>query len=98
MAFGSARSFLRRLFASRGLALHDVAPEAEPEVAWYRPLTKREAEVAALILAGSTDREIARSFGADQRAVNVCVVVIMQKLGVHKRAEIAAWVRQHRPG
>jgi len=47
--------------------------------------------------AGSTNLEIATRIGDDQRMIGGCVALIMNKLGVSKRAEIAAWVAQHRP-
>ena len=98
MAFAGVRAFLRRPFASRGPWRHHVVSDGKPAEAWYRPLTKREAQVAELILAGSTDREIARIIDSDVRVANKHVMVIMHKLGVNRRRDIAAWVAQHRPG
>jgi DNA-binding NarL/FixJ family response regulator len=53
--------------------------------------------VAELIAAGSTNLEIATRFGMPRRAIDARVAWIMTKLDVRKRAEIAAWVAQHRP-
>jgi len=69
----------------------------DPEPPWYYPLTTREAEIAELIAAGSTNLEIATHFGWSQRTIGVRVYLIMMKLDVDKRADIAAWVAQHRP-
>ena len=90
-------SFLRRLSASRGVRQHDVVLESEPATAWYYPLSRREAEVAELIAAGSTNLEIATRIGMPQRLIDARVAWIKDKLGVTKRAEIAGWVAQHRP-
>ena len=89
-------SFLRRLSAS-GVRQHDVVLESEPATAWYYPLSRREAEVAELIAAGSTNLEIATRIGMPQRLIDARVAWIKDKLGVTKRAEIAVWVAQHRP-
>jgi non-specific serine/threonine protein kinase len=91
-------SYLRRLSASLGVRRHDVV--RDPRTAtpwWYYPLSKREAEVAELIAAGSTNLEIATRIGMPQRLIDARVTRIMGKLGVTKRAEIAAWVARHPP-
>lgn len=87
-------SLLRRLLASLGLS-RQVVREIDPP--WYYPLAKREAEVAELIAAGSTNLEIAARIGVSERVIGPRVGLIMNKLGVSKRADIAAWVAQHRP-
>jgi len=90
-------SFLRRLSGSQGVRQHDVVRDSEPATPWHYPLSKRQAEVAELIAAGSTNLEIATRFGIPQRVIDAHVAWIMTKLDVRKRAEIAAWVAQHRP-
>ena len=89
-------SFLKRLSAS-GVRQHDVIDDSEPATPWYYPLSKREAEVAELIAAGSRNLEIATRVGMPQRVIDARVAWIMTKLEVTKRAEIAVWVAQHRP-
>ena len=64
---------------------------------WHYPLSEREAEIAELIAAGSTNAEIATHFGRSQRTISVRIYYVMMKLNVGKRADIAAWVAQHRP-
>ena len=91
------RSLVRRLSASWGISRQHAASDTEPPTPWHYPLTTREAEVAELIAAGWTNEEIATRFGFRTREIGGRVVVIMNKLGLTRRAEIAAWVAQHRP-
>jgi non-specific serine/threonine protein kinase len=90
------RSLLRRLSVSSGLSRSKPCA-SEPPTPWYHPLTKRQAEVAELIAAGSTNFEIATRIGDHRRVIGGRVALIMNKQGVSKRAEIAAWVAQHGP-
>ena len=68
--------------ASRGHAFED-----EP----WRPLTVREFEVARLITTGLTNAEIAEELTISPRTVGAHVEHMLAKLGVARRAEIAAW-------
>jgi DNA-binding CsgD family transcriptional regulator len=54
-------------------------------------LTDREREVAMLVAAGLTSAEIGAELRIRPSTVDVHVRTIMQKLGVRKRAAIAAW-------
>ena len=59
------------------------------------PLTPREREVAALIVRGMTNRDIAASLVISEGTARVHVDHILSKLGFRSRAEVAAWaVRQ----
>jgi DNA-binding CsgD family transcriptional regulator len=60
------------------------------EEAW-RPLTAREFEVARLIAEGLTNAEIADSLSIAPKTASAHVEHILAKLGVTRRAEIAAW-------
>lgn len=53
--------------------------------------TPREREVAALIAAGHTNREIGRALGIAAKTAEVHVHNMMAKLGARSRAEIASW-------
>ena len=61
--------------------------EAEP----WRPLTVREFEVARLIADGMTNGEIAEALDIAPKTASSHVEHILAKLGVTRRAEIAAW-------
>jgi len=56
------------------------------------PLTEREYEVARLIAAGATNREIAERLVISPKTVSTHVEHILAKLHVARRAEVAAWV------
>lgn len=56
------------------------------------PLTSREYEVAKLIAEGATNREIAERLVIAPKTASSHVEHILAKLGVARRAEIAAWV------
>ena len=69
--------------AARGRGL-----EAEP----WRPLTVREFEVARRVAEGLTNSQIADELVVSPKTVSVHVEHILAKLGVARRAEVAAWV------
>lgn len=55
-------------------------------------LTARELEVARLVGRGFSNRQIAEALVVSERTAQAHVQHILVKLGVHTRAEIAAWV------
>jgi DNA-binding CsgD family transcriptional regulator len=61
--------------------------ELEP---WH-PLTTREFEVARKIAEGLTNAELADELGISPKTASTHVEHILNKLGVSRRAEIAAW-------
>lgn len=68
----------------------------EPEnVVDSGPLSRRQQEVAALVGAGLTNREIAERLFIAERSAEGHVERIRNKLGVHSRTEIATWALQH---
>ena len=83
-----------------GVAIPRVMPAARPahpvpvraEV-WYAPLTRREADVAVLIR-DCTNKEIAERLVLSERTIDNHVQNIMNKLDLHHRAQIAAWVAE----
>ncbi len=88
----------RTLAAAAGAST--LAEEAErltrslgpsPEEPW-RPLSEREYEVAQLVAAGLTNRQIAQQLVLAPKTISAHVTHILTKLGAGRRAEIAAWV------
>ena len=59
-------------------------------------LTARELEVATLVAEGLTNHSIARRLSVAPRTAEAHVENIRRKLQVHSRAQIAAWVTEHR--
>ena len=59
-------------------------------------LTSREAEIAGLIAAGLTNREIAERLVLSSRTVETHVANAMSKLGFSTRSQLAAWYTGHR--
>jgi DNA-binding CsgD family transcriptional regulator len=60
-------------------------------------LTRRELEVARLIADGLTNQAIARRLSIAPRTAEAHVENIRRKLEVRSRAQIAAWITEHRP-
>jgi non-specific serine/threonine protein kinase len=58
-------------------------------------LTQREVEVASLIAQGCTNRQIASDLIVAQGTVANHIAHILDKLGFHSRAQIAAWAVEH---
>jgi non-specific serine/threonine protein kinase len=59
-------------------------------------LTRREREIGDLVAKGLSNREIAASLVISQRTAEGHVEHILAKLGFTSRAQIAAWVAEHR--
>jgi len=81
-----------RPLADRADAVARQAKSRSVEEEPWRPLTARELEVARLIATGSTNAEIAAALGIAPKTASAHVEHILAKLGVARRAEIAAWV------
>jgi ATP/maltotriose-dependent transcriptional regulator MalT len=64
--------------------------EAKPAEPWY-PLSEREFEVAQLVAAGLTNRQIAERLVLAPKTISAHVTHILTKLGAARRAEIGAW-------
>ncbi|GAA3576513.1 response regulator transcription factor [Nonomuraea rosea] len=77
-----------------------LAPEAAeamlaPAGAGPMPLTEREREVLALIAAGRSNREIARSLTVAEKTVKTHVSNVLMKLGVQDRTQAALYAVRH---
>jgi DNA-binding CsgD family transcriptional regulator len=68
---------------------HDGGAAGSSDPWW--PLTAREWEVARLVADGHTNGEVADRLGVSPRTVSAHVEHILARLGVARRAEIAAW-------
>jgi non-specific serine/threonine protein kinase len=80
--------------AVRGLVARLVRP-GDGDGAPAPGLTGRQLEVARLVAAGHTNRQIGRELGISERTAELHVRNTMQRLGVHNRAGVAAWVGEH---
>ena len=79
------------------LGEEEPSPPGPEDDAWA-PLTPRERDVAALLAAGLTNREIADRLLVTARTVETHVGNILAKLGFATRAQIAAWSARRRLG
>jgi non-specific serine/threonine protein kinase len=90
-AFASARDHGRRMnlaaTAAYVLAFQTDPVSADPLSA----LTPREREVAQLAARGLANRQIAHTLGLAEGTSRVHVERILGKLGLHSRAQLAAW-------
>jgi predicted ATPase/DNA-binding CsgD family transcriptional regulator len=59
------------------------------------PLSQRERDVAVLVAQGRSNREIAEALVIAPRTAGTHVGNILTRLGLHTRAQIAAWVVEH---
>ncbi len=90
----SGQAFTAACAAGRAMSLEQaVACALEAPAAPAAPggLTPREREVAVRVARGDTNAEIARALVIAPRTAMRHVEHVMAKLGVHSRAQIAAW-------
>ena len=73
--------------ADRLTAQFEGARQVEP---WH-PLSAREFEIAQLVAAGLTNRQIAQQLVLAPKTISAHVTHILAKLGAARRAEIATW-------
>ena len=73
-----------------------LADQSEPLIASDPPdtgnLTEREGQTLALIAAGMSNKQIGRKLGISDGTVKIYVKNLLQKLCLHSRLELAAWV------
>jgi DNA-binding CsgD family transcriptional regulator len=74
--------------AVAGATRRGIEASSEP----WAPLTAREFEVARLVTDGLTNAAVATELGLSPKTVSAHLEHIMSKLGVGRRAEVAAWV------
>jgi ATP/maltotriose-dependent transcriptional regulator MalT len=92
-AFDAAWSQGRAMTADQAVALALGRTTSVPPERIQRPggLTGREVQIALDITRGLTNRQIAQKLTISERTVDAHVQNIRNKLGVDKRAQIAAW-------
>jgi non-specific serine/threonine protein kinase len=78
--------------ASRPPIVSAPGPRAGSRAKRVPTLTPREQEVAALVAAGLTNREIARQLVITEGTAGSHVEHMLAKLGLRSRAQIAAWI------
>ena len=72
------------------------ASETPPPTASDSPLSAREREVASLVAAGLSNRQISEQLMISERTVHGHVASILSKLDFRRRSQIAVWTVQHR--
>ncbi|TDD15996.1 response regulator [Nonomuraea diastatica] len=72
-----------------------ASPDGASGVPGAVPLTEREREVLALIAAGRSNREIARSLTVAEKTVKTHVSNVLMKLGVQDRTQAALYAVRH---
>ena len=82
--------------AARARAAVRAGRARHPDEEVWEPLTGREFAVARLVATGRTNAEIAGDLGIAPRTVGSHMEHILAKLGVGRRAEVAAWVAENR--
>lgn len=85
---------LREQFLAQARAMIPEKPTLSPRQAArlaYDGLTEREREIAALIAAGKSSREIAAQLILSKRTIDAHTTNILSKLGYSSRIQIARW-------
>jgi DNA-binding NarL/FixJ family response regulator len=80
-----------------GKVLERVRQSREPQDPALASLTEQERKVLAQLAEGRTNREIGEILFLSEKTVKNYVSRILDKLGLSRRAEAAAYVAKHRP-
>jgi DNA-binding CsgD family transcriptional regulator len=89
--FGTARRLNSLPIVRRAEELDRAARSRAGDREPWHPLSAREFEVARLVAHGRTNAEIAAELFVSPKTVSAHIEHILAKLGVARRAEIAAW-------
>jgi DNA-binding CsgD family transcriptional regulator len=93
-SMGMQPGFERALRLAERIGQRKAGTKASGGVRVDGGLTAREREVAELVAAGQTNREIAEMLVISEGTAEVHVKHILNKLGFRSRAQIAAWVAE----
>jgi DNA-binding CsgD family transcriptional regulator len=93
LELADARDVFARLGARADVAFVETLLAGTTD---FQGLTPRELEVLTLVVAGSTNRQIATKLFLSERTVHRHLSNIFDKLGVGSRTEAAAYALQHR--
>ena len=74
--------------------MRDVRTEPQPGLSSLSSLTRRELDVARLLAAGQTDRQIAETLFVSIGTVGTHVHHILQKLDLRSRVQVADWLTE----
>jgi len=98
-AFEAARTKGRAMTVDEAvaLALGRSAPARVERARRPSGLTGREVQIVVDIAHGLTNRQIAERLGISERTVDAHVQNVRNKLGMERRAQIAAWASAHLP-
>ena len=88
-AFGARRRRDEAVRELRRLGHRVLRPAQEPEAGPLAPLTAREREIAELVAAGRTNREVAEELVLSTRTIEAHLRNIYGKLEVRSRVELA---------
>jgi predicted ATPase/DNA-binding NarL/FixJ family response regulator len=97
-AAGQAMSLDEAVLYARSLPDTSPSPQPAPALPVAGPfawLTRREQEVATLLMRGLSNRQIAEVLVITERTAETHVCRILSKLGLGSRAQIPAWVLDH---
>ncbi|MBV9596753.1 MAG: AAA family ATPase [Chloroflexi bacterium] len=89
------RAMRMQPFVARADARLEADREGMPAELMAGGLTRREGDVAGLIAAGRSNREIARELVISEGTVEVHVKHILSKLAFRSRSQVAVWASQH---
>jgi non-specific serine/threonine protein kinase len=91
----AGRTMPAKQAADLAIAVASDAAPADSDRSHQVPLTRRERQVAALVVSGRTNRQIGRVLGISEKTAEVHLHHVMSKLDVRSRAEVAAWAVTH---
>ncbi|HET9681876.1 MAG TPA: BREX system ATP-binding domain-containing protein [Candidatus Limnocylindrales bacterium] len=88
---GAAQALGSEPLLARAAQLSRISRGRGEDLEAWHPLTAREFEVARKVAEGRTNAELADELGISPKTASAHVEHILAKLGVSRRAEIAAW-------